>query len=124
MKQTYNGLFVPSQIKTDRIISAFCNEIDVQKIESYTEIMREQMLSHPFPPISGFPSIIDESNFGDCFLTGEEITGEHVGQIAWFVTDGHHRAMSAVNASLPFVETALDYSTITNETDFKNFQEQ
>lgn len=122
MGATYNGLNVPTTIKTNRIISAFQNEMDYDKLGEYAEIMAVQMLSHEFPPIQGYPVIIDDNEIGDCFLTGEEITEDHAGQLAWMVTDGHHRTLAAIQANLPYLGTELDYSTITNETDFKNYR--
>lgn len=115
--RTYNGLRVPESIRTSRIISAFANHIDQEKVDKYTDIMREMMLSHDFPPIKGYPIIISEEDLGDYFLVGEEITKEHIGQMAWKVTDGHHRTLAAIEAHVPVMETELDYSTITNEKD-------
>lgn len=112
--KVYNGLNVPSKISPELIISAFANPIDDSKVEYYTHIMSEKMLSHDFPPISGYPTIIDENDVGDYFLTGEEITDNHIGQQVWVVTDGHHRTLAAIAANLPFIETELDYSTVTN----------
>lgn len=121
--KTYNGIIVPKKIKPTLIISAFANDMDSGKVEHYTNVMRVEMLSHSFPPIEGFPTIIDESDVGDFFLTGEEIEECHIGILAWKVTDGHHRAKSAICAKLPYIETELDYSTITNEVDMKNFKD-
>lgn len=121
--KTYNGIIVPKQIKTNRIISAFQNAMDFEKIDNYTNIMRYEMLSHSFPPITGFPTIIDEDDIGQEFLTGEEITEKHIGVLAWKVTDGHHRSVSAIEARIPYLETELDYSTLTSEVDMQNFRE-
>lgn len=120
--KTYNGINVPRTIKTERIISAFANDIVQEKLERYTAIMKEQMLSHEFPPIEGFPTIIDDNEIGGQFLNGEEITEEHRGWLCWKVTDGHHRSLSAIAARVPYLETELDYATITNETDLENFK--
>ncbi len=119
--KTYNGLICPKQIKTEFIISAFENDIDSDKLEEYTNIMKTEMLSHSFPPILGFPTIIDENDIGEFFLNGEEVTEEHIGKLCWKVTDGHHRSLSAIAARLPYLETDLDYNTLTNETDLANF---
>lgn len=121
--KTYNGIIVPKQIKPTLIISAFENDMDSGKVEHYTNILKEEMLSHSFPPIMGFPTIIDESDIGIFFLTGEEIEERHIGLLAWKVTDGHHRSESAIAAKLPYLETELDFSTITSEVDIKNFRD-
>jgi hypothetical protein len=119
--QTYNGVNVPSTIKTGLIVSAFQNEIDHEKLIEYRDIMSHEMLAHSFPPIMGFPSEIDENDIGNLFINGEEIQESDLGKKVWYVTDGHHRSMAASDAGIPYLEVTLDYSTITNETDFKNF---
>ncbi len=86
---TYNNINVPHSIKTNRIISAFQNEMDFDKVEKYTAIMKELMLSHDFPPIMGYPRIIDEDDIGENYLNGEPVEFYHVGQLVWMVTDGH-----------------------------------
>jgi len=118
---TYNGLTVPKTIKTGLIISAFANDIEPDKVENYTEIMKAEMLSHNFPPIMGYPVIIDEDDLEGSFIDGSNIAETCLGKMAWMVTDGHHRSLAAIEAGLPYLEVTLDYSTITNETDFKNF---
>ena len=118
---TYNNLQVPTQIHPHRIISAFANEIETSKVEAYAFDMSIKMLSHEFPPIKGYPVLIDDNDIGEQFLTGEEITTKDIGKLCWKVTDGHHRSLAAIESNLPYLETMLDYSTITNETDFKNF---
>lgn len=119
--KTYNDIIIPLSIKTDRILSAFSNMIDNNKIEEYTIVMCREMLSHDFPPIKGYPSIINEDDIGKCFLNNEEVEEHHIGCLVWYVTDGHHRTLSAINANLPYLETELDYSCITNENDLKQF---
>ena len=121
--KTYNGIIVPKRIPTNRIMSAFQNEMYPDKLEEYTNIYRELMLSHSFPPIMGYPTIIDEDDIGREFLSGEEITEEHIGMMAWKVTDGHHRAVSATKVNIPYLEVELDYSTITSAVDMQNFKE-
>ena len=116
--KTYNGILIPKTIKPTRIISAFQNEMDWKKVNEYTDIMTAEMLSHDFPDIQGFPYIIQEEDVGGMFLT-EEIEEEHIGQMAWKVTDGHHRSFAAIAANLPYIGVELDYSTITNEKDLK-----
>jgi len=118
----YNGINVPPLIRTDRIISAFQNEIDESKIEEFTNIMRREMLSHDFPPINGYPSFVDEDDIGVLFMNGEVVDESHVGMLVWYVTDGHHRTISAINAELPHLATELDYSCITNEKDLQQYK--
>lgn len=119
--KTYNGIIVPETIKTEYIISAFANEIDQEKLEKYTQIMQQEMLQHNFLPIFGYPSILDESDIGNKFLTGKEVTEEHIGKLVWFVTDGHHRSLAAIDANIPWLRVELDYNTITSEEDMKNY---
>jgi len=114
----YNGLNVPNTINPNLVISAFSNPIDEEKVEKYTAKMQEEMLSHDFPPIMGFPTEIDENDIGDYFLNGNEITEDDIGKRAWKVTDGHHRTLSAINAHLPYIRTELDFSTVTNQAEY------
>ena len=119
---TYNGLNVPPLIRVDRIISAFENCIDFDKVEQYTEIMRREMLNHQFPPIQGYPVILTEEDYLTTnFLNGEYVEEHNIGQIAWKVTDGHHRTIAAIEANVPHLEVELDYSCITNEEELKQF---
>jgi len=118
-KDYYNGIRIPKQVNPNTVISSFQNEMDWDKVERYTQEMKEKMLSHDFPPITGFPSIINESDIGQKFLNGNEITEEDIGKQVWKVTDGHHRAISAINAELPYIEVELDYSTITDPNELE-----
>lgn len=119
---TYNDIQVPATIKTDRIISAFENVIENSKVEEYAEIMSNEMLSHNFPPIQGFPNIVSKEDIGEYFMAGGKVTRQDVGKLVWMVTDGHHRTLAAIQANLPYLEVTLDYSTITNEKDFAQFR--
>lgn len=47
----YNDIQVPPLIRCDMIISAFQNEIDQSKVDTYTIVMSCEMLGHSFPPI-------------------------------------------------------------------------
>jgi hypothetical protein len=120
----YNGMPVPKTVKPNMIISAFSNPVDYDKVEIYAEIMKAEMLSHEFPPIMGYPAIIDENDIGNYFLDGEEITEEHIGKNVWMVTDGHHRSLASIKANLPYIEVELDYSTITDPEDLKQFEKK
>lgn len=117
----YNDINVPPLIRTDRIISAFQNSIEKHKVETYTEVMQIEMLSHDFPPIEGYPVIIGDEDIGDYFMTDEQINETHLGLLCWKVTDGHHRTLSAINANLPHLEVKLDYSCITNQEELNQF---
>lgn len=117
----YNGMNVPATIKTGLIISAFENAIEPDKLQLYTDIMSVEMLGHSFPPIQGYPHEIDDSDIGGYFLNGNPIEWADLGKIAWKVTDGHHRSLAAIEANLPYIETALDYSCITEESELKQF---
>jgi len=121
MAQTYNGLTVPKTINPQLIISAFANEIEYSKVEQYTQIMQSEMLGHDFPPIMGYPVIIDENDICNYFLNGDEVIDSMIGKLAWKVTDGHHRSLAAIAANLPHIEVTLDYGTITDPKDFTNF---
>ena len=118
----YNGMVVPKYVNPKLIISAFANEIDHDKLDEYTEIMRAEMLSHSFPPIEGFPAIIDDSDIGEEFLSGAEVTTNDIGKKVWKVTDGHHRALSAIAANLPQIDVVLDSSTITDEKELAAYR--
>lgn len=98
----YHDLEVPTcQVRPSRMISAFCNPVDPEKVDVYAQMTR---YSDP-PPIHGYPSIIDESDVGNYFMTGEPVTEEDIGRWAWYVTDGHHRTCAAVQAGINlFVE--------------------
>lgn len=114
----YNGIKVPKTVNPRMVISAFANPIDESKVEEYTEKMRDMMLSHDFPPITGFPTVIDESDVGDYFLSGDEITEEHIGKQAWKVWDGHHRTLAAINANLPYIEVELEKAAVTDMDEY------
>ena len=118
---TYNDIIVPATIKTGRIISAYANEIDWEKVEKYTHVMSSEMLSHSFPAIWGFPALIDEDHVGQEFLSRQPIEAHHIGQLAWIVTNGHHRSLAAINAGLPYIDVELEFSTITSEKDLAAF---
>ncbi len=121
---TYNDILVPDRINTNKIISAFENSIDYSKIDEYTQTMQELMLSHEFPAISGYPHKLTNEDIGITFLNGEQVESKNIGNLVWFVTDGHHRAISAINANIPYLFTELDFSTITTEKDMENFRNQ
>lgn len=116
--KVYNDISVPEKINPTLVMSAFANPIDEQKVQDYTEIMQQEMLGHDFPPIMGFPRVISEEDVGEYFLTGEQIEDTHIGQKVWVVTDGHHRTLAAINAGLPYINTELDYSTVTNMDEY------
>ena len=106
-------------ISPELVISAFSNPLDYDKIEKYSDVMKDDMLSHNFPPIKGYPIIINDGDimrFGE-FLNGENITTKDIGKYAWIVTDGHHRVFSALKVGLPELKTILDYSYI-DDNDF------
>lgn len=115
----YNGEQVPDTIDPLLIISAFENYIDDNKVYEYADIMIEKMLSHDFPPIQGFPCVIDERDV--YFVDGRKINESDWGKKAWKVTDGHHRSLAAIEARLPYLEVCLDYSTITDEIELKQY---
>lgn len=122
--KTYNDITVPPIIRTDRIISAFENGIDERKVEQYAEQMCIDGLCHEFPPIKGFPSIIDENQYNSYFMTGDDITEEHLGQLVWMVTDGHHRTLAAIKAELPHLPVEVDFNCITSEEDLKQYRNE
>lgn len=106
------------RIHPGRIISAFSNPLNMNKVEKYKEIMDEERLSHPFPPIKGYPIIIDSNDVGEIFLNGEEITEANIGEYAWKVTDGHHRSAAAIDSDLPYLETELERAYLGDEKDY------
>jgi hypothetical protein len=118
---TYNGLFVPPQIKTGRILSAFENAMDWDKVERFTDVLRVELLQNDVPPIKGFPDVLSEDDIGKAFLSGEEVTADHVGERVWYVTDGHHRSLAHIEADVRYIRTELDYTCITSQEDFKTY---
>jgi len=117
--KTYNDIIIPDLIRCDRIVSAFCNPCDQNKIDSYTIEMQINGLCHEFPPIKGFTSLYDENDEEDEDFQLIDLNAERprIGDLIWKVTDGNHRTISAINAELPHLEIELDYSCITNEKD-------
>jgi len=101
------------------VISAFANPISPEKLEKYSNEMRLKMINHNFPPIKGYPIIIDESDIErfEYFLSGEKITDNYLGRYVWVVTDGHHRVASALDVGLTQLKTSIDYSYV-DEKDF------
>ena len=118
--KTYNGIEIPNMIRTNRIVSAFCNPTDPNKVEEYAYTMKNNDIlcgNIDFPPILGLPSIIDEDDmdneeFGMIDLDSRDY---QIGDIIWKVTDGHHRTLAAIKAGIYQLEVELDYSCITNE---------
>lgn len=106
-------------ISPNYVISAFANPISQEKIEKYSDEMRLNMNNHDFPPIKGYPIIIDDGDIErfEYFLSGEKIRKNDLGKYAWVVTDGHHRVVSALNVGLPQLKTLIDYSYV-DEKDF------
>jgi len=111
----YNDLIVPNSIDPKKVISAFANPIDTNKVEQYAAILREEMLSNNFPPITGYPYQIEKEDIGEYFLSGKEISKKDVGDIVWKVWDGHHRVLAAIEANLPYIEVELEYAAITKK---------
>jgi hypothetical protein len=81
------------------IISAYSNPVNLDMVEEYA---RRMEFSEP-PPISGYPGLIDVSDIGKEFLTGEKIILEHAGEPCWYVTDGHHRSLAAIWVDEPWL---------------------
>lgn len=106
-------------ISPNYVISAFANPISFEKIEKYSDEMKLKMMSHNFPPIKGYPIIIDESDIDrfENFLNGKKIKEKNLGEYVWVVTDGHHRVVSALKIGLPKLETIIDYPYV-DEKDF------
>lgn len=107
------------RISPNYIVPTFDNTIDTIKLEKYINIMKSKMLGHPFPPISGFPDFIDESMIGSEFLNGKIINKNDIGKYVWRITDGHHRALAAIDANIPYLETKCDFAYIANETEYE-----
>ena len=114
---TYNGIPFPYTIRTDRIISAFSNPVDPILVESYVWKLAE---SNP-PAIMGYPTIIDWEEHGEHFMTGEEITEEHDGELAWYVTDGHHRTCAAIEAGVLTIDVEPDSTAFTLESELEAY---
>lgn len=110
---------IPTQIDPNLVVSAFENEMDWNKVNDYTDKMTADMMQHEFPPIKGFPSEITDEDVGGVWMNGDEITSDDVGKKIWKVTDGHHRTIAAINSALPYIETELDYATITDEAELE-----
>lgn len=123
MQLTYNGIVIQKKVSVKKIISAFDNAMDWSKVDCYAQKMNQEMLHHGFPPISGYPTIISDADVGGAFLTGEEIGEHHIGEYAWKVTDGHHRSFASIQAELPYLETSLDESTITDELELHLYRQ-
>jgi len=116
---TYNGTPIPDRVRTDRIISAFENDMDETRLEYW----REQDIS-AFPPITGYPSVIDEkdSTYG-FFMSGANITDDIIGQPCWRVTDGHHRTIVLLERKVRYTEVKMDPSCFTDERELKAYRE-
>ena len=122
--QTYNWMAIPTEINPKYIISAFENIINAEKVEKYTEQMLETYdTEYTFPPIMWYPVIIDEDIMEDerYFVNWEEIEEEDIWKLCWFVTDWHHRAISAYNAKKRYIDLELDRSSITRQEELDYF---
>lgn len=116
---------------TKRLMSAFANQMFPDKLEDYTRVCRLLEYSNEFPPIWGYESEITKDMIGQEFLHGNEeldnfrtVQREHVGLTVWFVTDGHHRAMSFLNAGLDFIDVIPDRACLTTEDELKEWDEK
>lgn len=122
---TYNGVYVPRQVETRLLVSAFANVIDEKKLAAYTKVIEENdLLRFDFPDIEGFPHVIDENDIGKVFLSGEEIEGNHLGVSAWFVTDGHHRSLAFLENNIKHIHVTLDRAAITSKIDLHNYDKE
>ena len=62
----------------------------------------------------GYESVIDDDDVEDenkTFISGEEITSEHIGERVFYVTDGHHRSIIACELGIN-LNYVIDSSTI------------
>lgn len=122
---TYNGVYVPHQVETMSLVSAFHNILDEKKLADYTKVIEENdLLRFDFPAIKGFPHVIDENDIGKVFLSGEEIEENHLGVSAWFVTDGHHRSLAFLENNIKYIHVTLDRTAITSEIDLHNYDKE
>ena len=104
-------------IDTNMVIGAYQNDIDVNKLNKYIDVMKNELLSNNFPPIKGYPIIISETDierYGE-YLNGEEIQKSDIGKYAWILTDGFHRTLSALEVGLERIPTEIDYSYVNDE---------
>ena len=106
------------EISPNMVVSAYANPLEYNKVKEYEDIFNADYLQHEFPPIEGFPFIIDEYDIGNVFMCGEYISNKYIGKYAWKVTDGHHRTMAAINTNIPYLETKLQYAYLGDETDY------
>jgi len=109
MVRTYNGITVPTLIHSSKIISAFDNVIDEESLDYYRMKGLDDV-----EPILGYPDIICEDDIGKEFISGQEVTEEHIGDIVWYVTDGHHRSIVANEQGVNLL-VELDSSCIVLE---------
>ena len=88
-----DGTWKPDSIDPRYCVSASqCNERNDDKIDRYITRREE---SDP-PAILGWWDRIDLADVGTFFMNGVEIEKHHVGDIVFFVTDGHHRTWSSL----------------------------
>jgi hypothetical protein len=102
--------------RTCRLISAFSNPLDYDKLAEYTAILSELGCYHEFPEILGYPSVIGDREIEDeelYFINGDPITEDLRGEACWYVTDGHHRANAACEANIQVWDCKLDYNCLT-----------
>lgn len=113
---------------TNRIISAFTNPVDDAVVEAYAIEMKGNDIDtghNGFPPILGYASTINEDDIENedlFFMTGEQVTAEHLNQEVWYVTNGHHRTLAAIKAELNYIETEVDYNCLTTEAELLNYK--
>ena len=107
------------QVRVDRIISAFFNPVNWAKVDDYAERMT---CGETPPPILGYPTTIDENDVGERFLSGEFIEEEHIGESAWYVTDGHHRSCAALQAGLWNLDAERDSATFATWAELEEYQ--
>lgn len=123
----YNWINIPDEISPFKIVSAFANPVDTEKVSQYTEDMQETFdIEYTFPPIMWFPEIVTNETLEEHshFMWGDEITEDDLWSLIWNVTDWHHRVLAACNAWKKYISLKLDRSTITNEDELMEYDKE
>ena len=89
-------------VKTELIVSAYENDIDLDKLEEYTNYMSEMMLSNEFPPIHWYWSIADWSS-QEYFMNWKELKDCKPDEEIFILTDWHHRVLAAIATNTPYL---------------------
>jgi len=124
----YNWIEVPESISPLKLIAWFDNPLEMDKLEKYIDNMNETYdLEYTFPPILGYPIIIDKWDVWKEMITDINwetqgfVDTNNIWQLFFVVTDWFHRSTAAITTWKKYIDIELDRESITNQEELKVF---